>query len=693
MGPTEPAQFALTFSSGIPKIPGLARLLGVDAVVRHSPFRPPGGNRRAAMVIGWGNKPNTQRAQEYAARHRLPYLALEDGFLRSVGLGVDGEPPLSVVVDDLGIHYDARRPSRLERILLDDPDDPELLERARSCIGRIRRERLSKYNSAPEVTLPPGDRPRVLVIDQTAGDLSIAGALAGPESFQHMLAAARRENPEAELLVKIHPDVGSGRRQGHLTQADVAGPVRILDRPVNPIHLLQQVDRVYTVSSQMGFEALLAGRPVTCFGVPFYAGWGLTDDRVPAPRRGRPRTLEQLFAAACLLYSRYIDPETGEPCTMERVIDHLALQYRQFRRNSGTILCYRFVPWKRGYVRRYLQSPWNRVRFVERLEEIERSGDDPDIRIAVWGLDCPTEVADLATRRQIPVWRVEDGFIRSVGLGKSYIPPLSLVVDRSGIYFDPTAPSDLERILQQADFSTAELERAEALIRTIVASRLSKYNVGRGEPLRTGARPGQPVLLIPGQVEDDASIRAGCPGIRSNRQLVERVRRERPDAFLLYKPHPDVVSGHLANPGDDAGALADQVVTDATIDACIEVADEVHTLTSLTGFEALLRGRRVVTYGQPFYAGWGLTTDHRPPARRSRHLRLAELVAGCLLRYPCYLDFRSGRFTTPERVLSLLQEELAGQARPGIRTTRLGRKWRKLLFFARGLYDHARQGS
>ena len=67
--------------------------------------------------------------------------------------------------------------------------------------------------------------------------------------------------------------------------------------------------------------------------------------------------------------------------------------------------------------------------------------------------------------------------------------------------------------------------------------------------------------------------------------------------------------------------------------------DGVHVITSLAGFEALLRGKAVSTHGVPFYAGWGLTKDlSEVPARRTRRLSLDELVAGTLLLYPRYTD-------------------------------------------------------
>ena len=81
-------------------------------------------------------------------------------------------------------------------------------------------------------------------------------------------------------------------------------------------------------------------------------------------------------------------------------------------------------------------------------------------------------------------------------------------------------------------------------------------------------------------------------------------------------------------------------------------------MTSLVGFEALLRGLPVVTYGQPFYAGWGLTRDHAPLARRTRRLSLDELVAGALLRYPRYVNWSARCFVSAEdKVRELRQHQ------------------------------------
>jgi capsular polysaccharide export protein len=191
---------------------------------------------------------------------------------------------------------------------------------------------------------------------------------------------------------------------------------------------------------------------------------------------------------------------------------------------------------------------------------------------------------------------------------------------------------------------------------------LTKYNVG----LRPWQRPAhdKKIILVPGQVESDASLAFGAPGLRTNIGLLQAVRQAHPDAWLVYKPHPDVLAGMRAQGvGEgDAAAWCDELVTDVAMGELLSQVDEVHVLTSLAGFEALLRGRPVTCYGQPFYAGWGLTTDLIALPRRTQNLTLDALVAGSLLLYPAYLNLETSRRSTPEQALDAL---LAWRARSG----------------------------
>lgn len=293
------------------------------------PFLAPIPSRVVALA-GWGRKiPVASRVARFVG---LPFVSIEDGFLRSVRVGPDGDPPLSLVVDLTGVHYDARSPSDLETLLERGGwETPELTARAEAGIAAIRRLRLSKYNDGLELDdvalgLPPRreGRRRVLVIDQTRGDKSIVGGLARDDTFGQMLDAAVAENPGADILIKSHPSVIAGKRRGHFDATVVSGRATMIAAKVNPWSLLERVDRVYAVSSQMGFEAVLAGLPVTCFGMPFYAGWGITDDRVACARRTRRRTVAEVFAAAYLVYARYVDADQRRPATFEVCVDTLS---------------------------------------------------------------------------------------------------------------------------------------------------------------------------------------------------------------------------------------------------------------------------------------------------------------------------------------------------------------------------------
>jgi capsular polysaccharide export protein len=647
------------FSAGIGRIPHLEAFLDATCV-RLRPWSSPAG---LDAVAGWGHKPTADRARAFAARHGLPYLRLEDGFLRSLGLGVEGAVRHSLSLDRTGVYYDATGPSDVERRIHEDALDDAARARAEDCMARIRRARLSKYNHAPDrlpAGLARGDRPPVLVVDQTLGDASVRLGGADAGSFARMLEAARDESPGAPLWVKTHPDVVAGRKAGYLPRAPGC---TLLAEDVSPWALLDAVERVYVVTSQLGFEALLAGRPVRCFGLPFYAGWGLTEDALACPRRGVSRDLARVFAAAYLEGCRYVNPHTGTPCRLEDTIALLSDQRRARERGRGDWLAVGLPRWKRRFVGRFLGDAARVRHGPPRAVARVPAGT----RVLAWASRVGPELEAACAVRGHGLWRIEDGFVRSVGLGVDLVEPLSVVLDARGIYYDARSASDLEVLLETADFPPELLARARRLRERLVALGLTKYNVG-GATLPALPRD-RPVVLVPGQVETDASIRQGAGAIATNRGLLEAVRGARPGAYVVYKPHPDVVAGgRLGGCLDEGDSLYDAVVTDASIPSLLEGVAEVHTLTSLAGFEALLRGRRVVTWGRPFYAGWGLTEDRLPCPRRTRRLALDELVAGALLAYPVYADPQAGMPVNAETALELLVRQRAAGAATALRT-------------------------
>jgi len=271
-------------------------------------------------VLGWGRKSSGQRAIRLARLLRRPFTLLEDGFLRSVDRDA---PPLSLLLDDLGIYYDASSPSRMEEAIAAGTSLDEAA-RARHLIAAWRSGHVSKYNHAPDYAAALPDR-YVLVVDQTFGDLSVAGGLADGTSFATMLEAARAENPGHRVLVKVHPDVIKRGKRGYFPLEALAMPdVQVIGEDCHPARLLEESQAVYAVTSLMGFEALIWGKRVRCFGMPFYAGWGLTEDVLPRPpRRGRA-TIEDLVHAALVCRARYADPVTGIPWEAEQAIAYIA---------------------------------------------------------------------------------------------------------------------------------------------------------------------------------------------------------------------------------------------------------------------------------------------------------------------------------------------------------------------------------
>lgn len=280
-------------------------------------------------------------------------------------------------------------------------------------------------------------------------------------------------------------------------------------------------------------------------------------------------------------------------------------------------------------------------------------------KIYIWGKKEFSDVQAFASMRGIPISRVEDGFIRSITLGSDLTRPYSQIVDQRGIYFDPNQKSDLEYILSNYNFKThtALLDRAEKLIKRICITKLSKYNAFPHKELLID-KTNSKMILIPGQVEDDASILWGGFGM-TNASLIKTVRANNPSACLIYKPHPDVLAknrkGHLEH--SFVLRYCDYIAEYQSIDSCLKIIDEVHTITSLVGFDGLIRGKKVVTYGLPFYAGWGLTKDKHASPRRTRCLELNELVAGTLILYPRYIHPKTKKRCEVELMLDALEKE------------------------------------
>lgn len=629
------------------------------------------GSAGVEAVAGWGHKPTADKARRKAQDLGKPYFALEDGFLRSVALGCEGAEPLSLSVDPVGVYYDATEPSQLEKWLNDWESwmTLELEERARDAVRRLRLYDLSKYNNAPSFTTDDelrlrnvaGARPEsrlILVVDQTAGDASLTLGGVDDAALTRMLDDAMKE-PNAVVVVKAHPDVVAGKKQGALQH--IPEGVHVLTESFAPLSFLKIFDAVYTATSQLGFEALMLGKTVHTYGAPFYAGWGLTVDHgaVPARRCARP-PFEAVFVAAYMRLCRYVNPVTKTRIEIEEFIDVLSEQRRRNEQNRKTYIVIGFDYWKKPHIKAFLSGTSSNCIFCRTVDKGLRLAKNGNSEIVVWAsAKCANDAILKGSSMGRRVWRVEDGFLRSVGLGSDYNYPYSLVLDESGIYFDPKCESDLTKILRSIPTHPDRdrlIERSRALIEMIREHNLTKYNMPSDPTTKALCRSfpiDKRIILVPGQVDDDASVKRGGGRIQSNRELLEAVRARNPDGYIVFKPHPDVTSGNRIGrvPEDVLQRCADRVLEDGSLIDILPHVDEVHTLTSLSGFEALIRGKRVVTYGKPFYAGWGLTFDEvGADVCKGVFLSIEELVAGTLILYPSYWDWKTRAFCRPEDV-------------------------------------------
>ena len=608
----------------------------------------------------WGKSPTAHRGEAAALRHDAPLLRVEDAFLRSVLPGRAGSPPMGLLLDEKGVHFDSSTPSALEDILTRHRlDESDILNRARTAMARMKTVHLSKYNAFdPHLPHPLEGKPYVLVIDQTKGDASIEHASARASTFREMLVFAQEEHPGLPVLIKTHPETAGGYRPGHYGPENETSRVQLVTGPHSPWHLLEGAAGVYTVSSGMGFEAIIAGHRPRVFGQPFYSGWGLTQDENPVPRRERKLTRAQLFAAAMIHYPTWYDPHNDALCEIETVLDNLEAQTRAWREDQAGYVASGMRLWKRGPLQKFYGAQ-KRLVFENEPDKAMEKARKGGRKVMVWAGKATGAFETPGTS----FLRVEDGFLRSRGLGASLTPPLSLVRDDLGIYYDPTAPSRLEQLIgASVGLPGYATDRAEALIANLNKAKLTKYNLSGAAllDLPQGRR-----ILVPGQVEDDASILKGCTKVRTNLGLLQAARAANPDAVIVYKPHPDVEAG-LRKGVIEADALADVVAVNTDPVALMGAVEEVWTLTSLLGFEALLRGLKVTVLGAPFYAGWGLTRDLGDiPARRVAQPNLTQLAHAVLIAYPRYFDPVTSLPCPVEAVVTrLAQGDFPAPARP-----------------------------
>jgi len=592
-------------------------------------------------VAVWGRKKTAKRGIAVARHFDRSVITVEDAFLRSVLTGRQNAPSMGIVTDRSGIYFDTETPSDIDHLLQESQGlSADILADAAQKMGYMRGLKLSKYNNFThrKIDLPDDF---ILVVDQTLNDAAIEKGAANTDTFAKILAAAKAENPDKKIIIKTHPETTAGKRLGHFSEQDCDDQVSLLTAQIAPWDLFEKAAKVYCVTSQIGLEAIFAGHTPVVFGRPFYAGLGLSDDRGPARRSPLTCTAEQLFWATHLTYSKWYDPYFDRATDFKTAARNLHAQSVQHHANKYPAICVGMRLWKRGFLKRFLSGERTAPRFVKSATQAVELAHKVQGRVLVWAGKLTPDIEQACRDKDVPLIRVEDGFLRSVGLGAQLVAPVSLAFDDQGIYYDPTGPSRLETLLNASDTLTdMDLARADDLRERVIALKMTKYNL-HSESVGLSPALGQKVILVPGQVEDDASILKGASKIKTNLDLLKAARADFPEAYIVYKPHPDVQAGLRTGviAADDCQTYADQTVEDASMAELLEQVDHVATITSLTGFEALIRGKTVTCYGQPFYSGWGLTQDRAAGIkRRKARISLSALIHATLIAYPRYWD-------------------------------------------------------
>ncbi|MEX3712277.1 hypothetical protein [Cytobacillus horneckiae] len=323
-----------------------------------------------------------------------------------------------------------------------------------------------------------------------------------------------------------------------------------------------------------------------------------------------------------------------------------------------------FNPWKREHMSHFFKEYRTAYVFgqvdMQRLQTFFKKYQNKVF--IIWGFKEPDGLVQYAAKKKINIYRVEDGFVRSVGLGAAHTLPISIAVDSRTLYFNAREASDLEVLLETYNVSEELLSQADRCIDLLVNMGVSKYNHTTRMNINDlyGQKTKKRILVI-GQVEDDASIQYGCSQRMTNNELVWKAYNENPDCEIIYKPHPDVLGGYrkaYSNP-QDVAHISKVVVEPLSIVDALQTIDHVYTMTSLVGFEALIRGIEVTCYGAPFYAGWGLTQDRQPCPRRTRKRTIKELFAISYLVYPRYINPETGTRINLEEAIELLIHMMA----------------------------------
>lgn len=612
-----------------------------------------------ASVLCW--KYNRKKSINYAKKHNIPLIQIEDAFVGYLENTQGKMVNIGMYYDITGgVYYSSDEENIITHTLKNKEYTQDDLKNAGKLIEKIVKNKITKYNKILQPSFKPHKNcAKILVIDQVYNDASIKCNNHGLQEFQAMYNSAIQKANGKKIYIKTHPN-----GNGYLHRIAKENEAIMLTDDYNIFDILQYTDEVYTVSSQAGFEALLAGKKVYTFGTPFYSGYGLTIDNTTTKRQNY--TIEELFFASYIKACRYFIVKIE--CNLNEIIDviithkNLAIKNRTIQK----MYFYQIPLWKMYTLKSFIFQKNVQIVRVKNFKEIQKKSFTKGDKIILWGFKAScNKIYQYAKENNISIITFEDGFIRSVGLGSDFVPPYSLVMDSKGIYYNPKKTSQLEHIILHNQTITPEQkERVENFIVLYKEMQISKYNIVQQNTqeekdfiLQRANK--KKIILITGQVSDDMSIIYGATKIQNYSHLVREVRKNNPSAFIIYKHHPDVIASNRNGYIESEYLLqyVDCITQNLTSIDAIQIADEIHTITSTIGFEALLYGKKVVHYGMPFYGGYGFTDDKSEIRNKRNVVDFNTFCYAALFLYPYYTQNGLKIALTPEIVIKLLAQD------------------------------------
>ena len=446
------------------------------------------------ILYSWGMKRSGEFLRNNTKNKKLVFI--EDGFVHSFGIKKK-KIPFSICYDNQGIYYDCDSDNDLKKYVKEKLSKKNIT-RAKKIIELWKKYSISKYNFSSFIE--PPSFPYILLVDQTFGDLSIDYGDADENSFKKMFEFAVNNWPNHKIIIKAHPDVINYKKKGCIDLSQYSKDRIIILGDIGQINrLIEFSSAVCVVTSQVGFEALIYGKEVHVFGNPFYSGLGLTIDHNSHNKKVTNQiTLEQLVFSSLVKYQICLDPRTKKECQIEEIIQYIHSLRQVSKFFPQDLEAINLTPWKARQINRFVYPvTGKRVKFFKRFKRKMKN-------IIVWGKNTRIE-------SYLPNFddfiSVEDGFIRSVGLGADLYPPLSLLFDKKGIHYDASKVSDLEDQLQNSNVNYSERMRARKILNLIIKLKISKYNLRLTKTINLPKNAANKEIIgVLGQVENDNSI-------------------------------------------------------------------------------------------------------------------------------------------------------------------------------------------